>query len=1323
MATITPRAWRAALLFSFLTCFALAEQAAAAAQANLVRGYLAVAVGRSNKAEASGGIYAREYPAQDIYLPDVSVWIEDPQNNLKSDAVKTDLSGRFTLLAPKKSSYRLCWKSDLIGGDCLSGTFKAGAEPLFLSTLLVRVPPRQGFMASFGKVRFADDSAPRTLEPLANVNAYARVVALDKNNNRIAETPVNNFGYYLLPYLPKNDPVTIVARIEKTETPQLILPENYQKHSRLVRSHLTLNNTPPRLDAIVPIDGSGKRVQLGALGATVELKVQTRDRDGDPVKLSWLAHPGSGTLSATSGDTVKWTLPAQAGRFAVVAIASDGKGGYARQTVRLEAGTPGVPFAGTVAGTDGALLGNADVEINGQHFNTDAQGRLLARVPSAERYVFNIRKPSYGFYSRIYDRGIAGVRWTLIKASVAKFNPGSPIVFQDKRSRRSCPGLDTARVNWKANPAATQVWWQDGQGNNVPPPLAKMRRDTPRLVNARERHEQRPRDDIKQASAILPWKQRPLPPCGPGAKVKIPANGLQTAGGGAPNGQVEVSLSTVDLASAEQMPGDATVDLGGGATGWMQSYGAVNVALRDASGAPLNLKPGTTAQIAIPVDRMQLAAGGPLPASAPLLYYDEVKGTWREEGALTLDATKKFYVATVKHFSTINTDLVKTNPSCVRVQSSITPPYDLEVTIPMPNGAAPVVKKVTITDAPPHVIYNLPNNTNITLVALAPGSATVPPRVLGVFVVNSGGPHATGFGTPPPASACASEASLSTQSFPTQPVSGEFLHGLFAFSATNINELAPADAAALDAATSNYYAQIDPASERTTLTGFLNKNGFTKPPGFQLCGAVPCDNPDTEVNVAFGNSGDLGFGRDMHCRRSATASGFDYACYVTNYGDITTDDSLDAESARTNTAPIATVAMEFSRLAASDPVTDRHVKFYVYNGAGTRINAADLDGKGARPVPQLCMVCHGGAYPAGGTTGVPNFTTPASVKLGSRFLPFDLRFYTFPASVPKAAQQAAFKRLNQDIVRNAPLLPAPNPIGEVIDGMYAGGVANQKEEFVTAGWLSSTLPNTAAQEQFYKRTLGNACRTCHIAQPFQNVSNERAGVDLTFRTARDFLRSQAITGGGSFSPFSSAETRVCVDHVMPHALRTHDIFWGQYWQNAFGAISPTLVAQFQAFGDTIKALPRPAGWPAAETWPPAWNGQLCGQFFAAGSAPPSYYSSMVHILWSRNLGTRNCITCHSSDLGGNATDTRNALLSGFFGGGSPEVVVNNANGSRVVKRLRGTETPRMPQGCPSSANRCLTETGSYNVATDTNPADASQEIDRIVHWINNGAAP
>src|SRR5947209_11823345 len=129
------------------------------------------------------------------------------------------------------------------------------------------------------------------------------------------------------------------------------------------------------------------------------------------------------------------------------------------------------------------------------------------------------------------------------------------------------------------------------------------------------------------------------------------------------------------------MPGDYTVADGGGTAKTMQSYGAGSVEIT-AGGRRFNLRAGAEAEVTIPIDPSQLAAGGAIPPTIPILFYDERRGVWVEESQAS--RVGNTYVAKVKHFSTINTDLVKTNQACVRVDSPTLPAtYDLEVTIPI----------------------------------------------------------------------------------------------------------------------------------------------------------------------------------------------------------------------------------------------------------------------------------------------------------------------------------------------------------------------------------------------------------------------------------------------------------------------------------------------------------------------------------------------------------------------------------------------------------------------------------------------------------------
>ena len=751
--------------------------------------------------------------------------------------------------------------------------------------------------------------------------------------------------------------------------------------------------------------------------------------------------------------------------------------------------------------------------------------------------------------------------------------------------------------------------------------------------------------------------------------------------------------------SPGQMPGDYTVlDTAGGAK-VMQSYGAGSVEIT-AGTRRYNLRPGVEAEVVIPVDPSQIAAGGALPPTIPILFYDERRGVWVEEGQASLAGNQ--YVAKVKHFSTINADLVKTNQACVRIDSpSLPSTYSLEATIPMP-GAAPKVMNINITNTAPsvHVIYNLPINTNIILVPIRAGTVSppTPPTPIGTFVVNTGGaqnpqnPNLPAFGTAPNYyPACSTRVILTDPGVP--PPAGEFLHGLFSFAAVNLTDLAvsdPALATQFNAATTAYYQQVDPRGKRLTLEAFQATNGLAGGTGLQ----PPAAPAAGELRAIFGNSGDLGFGRDMHCKKTVASDGLqDVACYVTNYGNILTPDAQDVVDAVGAVNPIATVAMEWSRIESSpgnlvefdDP--QRVVKFFVYvkDGATTKLAlAADLDSGldlRARPIPQLCMVCHGGQFPtAPSAAGVPVFNNRNDVKLGARFLPFDLHYYSFAASpFDKASQQGTFKQLNEDIVKATQPGAATD---ELITALYTPG-PGQNENAIVAGWNGNPV-----HQVMYRDVIGRTCRTCHVANPFPA---------LTFRTAQ-----QAISDPSNTARLGNIEQRVCVQGVMPHAKRTHEIFWT--------SIGPHMPSILQVFGDTFK------------TGSNGWNGQLCGQFTSGGATPPSLYvTSVYNPIWI----PKGCNACHiggTPPAGLNIADTNKPLsdpASTFpqllqSASQLPSMLRDKASdpaNSYLSHKIKGTQGAvggsggRMPQGC--SGGSCLS-------AAESAAVDA---------WINAGTPP
>jgi hypothetical protein len=132
-----------------------------------------------------------------------------------------------------------------------------------------------------------------------------------------------------------------------------------------------------------------------------------------------------------------------------------------------------------------------------------------------------------------------------------------------------------------------------------------------------------------------------------GAKVSLPANAFT---GGA--GNVTVALTAVNpVLDSSVMPGDYTTN--GGAQS-IESFGAIIVTPRDASGNLVNLASGKTATIRIPAT----SRSGTFDPTIPLLSLNPATGSWVQEGTATLAgvAPNQYYEGVVTHFSSWNAD-------------------------------------------------------------------------------------------------------------------------------------------------------------------------------------------------------------------------------------------------------------------------------------------------------------------------------------------------------------------------------------------------------------------------------------------------------------------------------------------------------------------------------------------------------------------------------------------------------------------------------------------------------------------------------------------
>jgi hypothetical protein len=1281
----------------------------------LVRGFVVVRLRQS--ANVAGALVAR-----DVYLPAARVFLRDFGAGRDRASATTDLSGRFTLYAPGPGRFEVCVVAQGFQDTCRDGgvaeqnIVSLKDQPHFVSRVFAT--PAKGNTPTavlHGKVSLADGTNPRSFEPFGDINAFA-TVKLESDGGAAFETPVNNHGEYVFGAVPIREDLKLTTTLEGAQHEQVVRKETGLSPQGVYDLPIRLPNRRPTLEPIVAQDATGRQADIARPGDKLTLRLRARDDDGDALNFIWVVPEGAGTLSSTADPTVTWTLPGRNGRYQLSALVADGRGGYARESFAMQVTTGGVPFSGKVIDNAGAVVAGAQVEVGGRFVNSDTKGMFRLNVPPASRYVLNIRKFGYGLVSKVVDFGLNGATHVMSRAQVFTVNPTQPITVQHKRGSRDCPSPSATRLPWTKQEERfaplLEASFQDGRGRTLT--TDEVRRG---LRENPKRFEVTPPlgVPVRVDGKIVESRFRVPQECGPGVSLRIPANALVDSSGQLPTGNVQIALTTVNLASSEQMPGDYTAVDRNGQLRVMESYGAGTVEVVSGN-RRYNLKPGATAEFGIPVDPLQRQASLAPSARIPILFYDEKTGFWREEGSATLNGSN--YIARIKHFSAINADHTKTAQSCVAIDSSAIPGVTkLEYTLPpLSAGAAPINRTYTFESGAgtEHVLYNLPSGVNITLIPIINGvTVTGDPGEVpaGVFVVNTSGPQNPTNPNRPvgppyytedaggnPLGPCSVKVTMTNLAVPGAPdAPDEFLQGLN-FSATNLDEIGTPGTGlrtAVEQGSVNYYNQADPRGLRQDLTSFKQKNGFNDP------GAVI-------VNATFANSGDLGFGRNMNCtKRTADDGGQDVACYVTNYGDITTPDQQDADNAHTNTGPIATVAMEYSRVEnpSTDPLefpdNNRIVKFYVYKealpspvntGQGNgRAISADLDGTGERPVPQLCVVCHSGVFAQEPTDPLdpaspvrPAFSFRDDVmNMGSRFLPFDLHYYTFPAARDQAAQEASIRSLNRDYVTLAPAPadPVNDAVTELITAFYPTPASNQNENAVVPNWNGN-----AADRDFYTRVLARACRTCHVSSPFGNI-------DLRERT--EFSNN-----------ISSVQTRVCDQHVMPHAKRTHDLFWT--------SVNPNQAGLLQLFGQ---------GFPG---WNPTTANAQCGltPLISGGTITTSFYQANIQPIFD-NPVNGPCSSCHAV-AGGSGNLSLNfsnayANLVGVASSALPSmarVTAGNHNNSYLWHKINGSHVTIA--GGPNGAGRM--PPGGASLTTRDTDGDGTNDLLEIQNWIDGGAA-
>lgn len=408
-----------ALYFLLAATFMTGQRAVAAVMGGEVHGSVYALI-RGEKIGAKVDPY--------LFLPDISVYLQNVATSATSPPTTTDLDGAFMVPAQPQAEYRLCWKTDGYSPDCSPKTFVLRSENVNLQPVGIMALPG----VIFGRVALKDGHACRFVAPFLGVNTSTTVTAI-LGSTLVKTVHANSYGEYVLPGLTDNGvPSGTFAVTASCEGAKASNSSTLTGSS--VVDNLTLPNASPIVLLAYAAEG-GHSVRSVSPGTMVKVSVQAKDGGGFPLHYRWASDPPTAGFVSQDAAAVNWKIQGS-GLATMYVLARDGRGGNVLSRVTLSTTPNHILFSGLVTANDAPVVSGATVNINGTSGVTDSQGQFTLALPKENpRYVVTIEKPGYQMLSRALYAPIVGATFKLYRAQDFVVDPTRKIGVTEKPPR------------------------------------------------------------------------------------------------------------------------------------------------------------------------------------------------------------------------------------------------------------------------------------------------------------------------------------------------------------------------------------------------------------------------------------------------------------------------------------------------------------------------------------------------------------------------------------------------------------------------------------------------------------------------------------------------------------------------------------------------------------------------------------------------------------------------------------------------------------------------------------------------------------------------